>query len=182
MSVEKDYILEDDFLDKGICDYLVRYFEKTILAHPVPNVNPVFDNRVVYYETVEDAQVKLILKNVHDQEADIYPEATHLVKWPTGTSLGSHADNTYEDGMPNYVHWRTHSAVVYLNEDFTGGSFYFQKEWPMTIKPEKGKLVAFTGGLQHVHGVCEVESGTRYTLPMWFTKDKSRAYPVSSRV
>lgn len=187
---EKDYICVQNFLDQETCQRLIEYFDKAIGTKKAVNVNPRFNDRVIYYEGTTDHEIKAIMKRVHEdvakilakfyklEDSPIYPEATHLVKWPTGSSLGHHADNAYDpDGSPNYVYWRTHSAVVYLNHDFTGGEFYFKKELPKIIKPETGMLVAFTGGMDHVHGVQIVKSGDRYAMPMWFCQDQSRAYP-----
>jgi 2OG-Fe(II) oxygenase superfamily len=180
-----DYILLDEFLPKAACQSLIKYFEDNIKKGS--NVNPMFSDRVVYYEQVKDIKIKSIMKNIHDRVASLltefykldvlYPEATHLVKWIEGSSLGSHADNAYDpSGEPNYVHWRTHSAVIYLNEEFTGGEFYFKRELPKTIQPKTGLLVAFTAGMDHVHGVQIVKSGNRYTMPLWFCQDVKRAY------
>jgi hypothetical protein len=191
-STQSDYILEDNFVDPGTCDRLIAHFELTNRIRPLPNVNPMYNNRVVYYEgltlTHEDREVQTIMRDIHERVANrlstfyteskrIWPEATHLVKWPAGTSLGNHADNAYEDGSPNYVSWRTHSAVMYLNDDYLGGEFYFKKELPKLIKPQKGLLVAFTAGINHTHGVQMIRAGTRYAMPMWFTQDRTKAYP-----
>ena len=187
-----DYIVEQNFLSTEMCNKLKSYCEQILDANAnvvAVNVNPMYNNRVVYYESIRDPEIKQILKTIHDSVAQklkdfyhleqgtiLYPEATHLVRWPTGSGLGYHADNAYEDGMPNYVSWRTHSAVIYLNEDFEGGRFYFKKEYPQMHTPKTGLLMAFTGGLDHVHAVETISSGTRYALPMWFCTDPKYAY------
>ena len=50
------------------------------------------------------------------------------------------------------------------------------------IKPEVGKLVAFTAGLNDTHKVNIVTSGTRYTLACWFTNNASKAISGSYKV
>lgn len=184
-----DYIYEEDFLSPEDCKRLIDYFKSQHVENKRDNnVNPRFNNRVVYYESVKDPEVKHIMKRVHTQVAkklkdfynepgEILPEASHLVKWPVGSSLGNHADNAYEDGRPNYVHWRTYSAIVYLNDDYIGGEFYFKK-LAYDLQPKSGLLVGFTAGMNHVHGVREIKSGTRYAFPMWFTDsvNKDKAY------
>lgn len=183
-----DYIYQENFLDYTACDNLLKYFEQHINDTQLTNVNSNFDNRVIYYEKVVDPKIKNLMKNIHDtvakkltnfyslQSNPIYPDATHIVKWPINTQLGNHADNAYENGEPNYVSWRSHSAVIYLNDRYDGGEFYFKKQLPDTIKPKKGLLLAFTAGLDHVHGVKIVKDGNRYALPMWFTHDKTKCY------
>lgn len=184
-----DYIYQENYLSKEECQLLINYFEsQNVDDKKDNNVNPRFNNRIVYYEGVEDDQIKNLIKRVHDDVAvrlkkfyeekdQILPEASHLVKWPVGSSLGNHADNAYEDGQPNYVSWRTYSAIIYLNDDYTGGEFYFKK-YAYDLKPETGLLVGFTAGINHVHGVRVVTSGTRYAFPMWFcgAKHKNKAY------
>lgn len=185
----KKYILEKEFIDAETSKKLRDFCEQQLSKNkPTINVNHSYDNRVVYYEGLNDnPEIKILMKNIHDRvvkklvelyqpKSPIYPEATHLVKWPEGTSLGNHADNAYEDGTPNYVPWRTHSAVIHLNEDYEGGHFYFRDELPITHPPTTGRLVAFGGGIDFVHGVQKVTKGERYTMPMWFCQDKSRAY------
>jgi hypothetical protein len=181
---DRDYMNSDylyiDYLSDEECALLVDYFDSASIKENTNNinVNPTFNNRVIYYESVKDPKVKALMKRIHTDVAarlkdfyhetgDILPEATHIVKWPIGTSLGNHADNAYEDGRPNYVSWRTYSAIIYLNDDFLGGEFYFKK-YAYDLKPKKGLLVGFTAGLRHVHGVRQVNYGIRYTLPMWF--------------
>ena len=107
------------------------------------------------------------LREFYGEKDEILPEASHIVKWPVGSVLGNHADNAYENGKPNYVYWRTYSAIVYLNENYLGGEFYF-KRLAYNIKPKTGCLVGFTAGMNHVHGVREVKSSVRYAFPMWF--------------
>ena len=188
--MERDYILIEDFLPEEQRKFLLNYFETNIESvRKSINVNPVYDGRLIYYEVVQEPDVKAAMRRVHDQcaqklqefysESDrIYPESTHLVKWPEGTGLGEHADNAFADGRPNYTPWRSHSAVCYLNDDYDGGEFYFKRpEGNHEFKPTAGMLVAFRGGVSHVHGVKMVTRGTRMTMPMWFTQKIERAYP-----
>lgn len=183
---EQDFIAIKNYLDPESCQLLIDYFNNNVATNNT-NVNPRFSGRVCYYESIQDPKVKQIMKTIHDdvarrlkefyeEEGEILPEATHIVKWPSGSSLGNHADNAYEDGTPNYVNWRTYSGVLYLNDNYEGGEFYFRDK-AVEIKPEQGSLVAFTAGMKHVHGVKTVLNGTRYALPMWFCGERERAYP-----
>ena len=189
----RDYLVIENYLSDEDCQHLINYFHENVNQNS-RNVNSVYNGRVIYYETLPVSEpVRALMKLIHDdcarrltefyQESEtIYPEASHLVKWPPGTSLGDHADNAYANGDPNYVSWRSHSAVLYLNDDFEGGEFYFQKNRQVdqkegVIHPKKGLLITFRGGLSHIHGVLQVKSGLRMTFPMWFTQNKKKAYP-----
>jgi hypothetical protein len=66
---------------------------------------------------------------------------------------------------------RTHTAILYLNEGFTGGLTQFKETdfGPFReVQPEPGKLIAFDGD-KNEHGVSKLTSGKRYVLNMWFS-------------
>jgi hypothetical protein len=188
--MERDYILLDDFLAGPDRQLILDYFESNIDDVPrTANANSFYEGRLIYFEQVKDPRVKSAMSQVlygcadrlrdfYSEPDPIYPEATCLVKWPVGSSLGDHADNALPDGRPNYVHWRSHSAVFYLNDDYDGGEFYFRRpDGDIEIKPRAGMLVAFRAGLTHVHGVKPVTQGTRVAMAMWFTQQKAKGYP-----
>ena len=45
----------------------------------------------------------------------------------------------------------------------------------LAIRPKPGLLVGFRGDASHRHGVSKITRGERYTMPMWFTDDMSKA-------
>jgi hypothetical protein len=66
---------------------------------------------------------------------------------------------------------RTHTAILYLNDDFEGGLTRFKETdfGPFReIQPEPGKLAAFDVD-KNSHGVSKLRSGKRYVLNMWFS-------------
>ena len=71
---------------------------------------------------------------------------------------------------------RDFSGIVYLNDNYRGGEFYFTA-LDTIIKPKKGMLVAFTAGFHHEHAVLRVESGQRLTMPFFLTFDRTRGDP-----
>jgi hypothetical protein len=91
--------------------------------------------------------------------------------------MPSHADNANPDGSLHTMAYRDFSAVVYLNDDYRGGEFYFTA-LDTVIKPKKGMLVAFSSGFYHEHAVLRVEGSQRLTMPFFLTFDKSRADPT----
>jgi hypothetical protein len=52
-----------------------------------------------------------------------------------------------------------------------GGEIFFERAQLM-VKPRRGLLLAFPSDADHVHEVLAVRSGVRYTMPIWFTKQK----------
>ncbi|KTG36062.1 hypothetical protein cypCar_00023156, partial [Cyprinus carpio] len=67
-------------------------------------------------------------------------------------------------------------AVLYLNDDFEGGDFFFADRDAKTVtamvKPKCGRLVGFTSGPVNPHGVTAVTAGRRCALALWFTTEK----------
>lgn len=181
------YILKQEFISEKDAMLLTYYFNSKIKIAPcIDYNNPTFNNRIVYFEGIKDIYIRDLVEGYVKQimeklkchysiKEPIYPDSINLVKWETGHELGEHADAFFADGRPNYTPYRKYSSIVYLNQDFEGGSFEFTKGNCDEIQPETGLLVAFTAGLQDMHKVNMVKSGIRYTLACWFTDDPSKS-------
>ncbi|XP_062321718.1 prolyl 3-hydroxylase 3 [Osmerus eperlanus] len=76
---------------------------------------------------------------------------------------------------PAFTH-RDLSAVLYLNDNFDGGDFFFTDRDAKTVtarvKPSCGRLVGFSSGPVNPHGVTAVTAGRRCALALWFTKEQ----------
>lgn len=103
-------------------------------------------------EAVEDAHNRLIKK-----------VSTHAQKWETGSFASYHSDNSDMDGNPSAWEPSKLVCLLYLNDDYEGGQLDF-RDHDITISPPEGVLITFPGGIENVHAVKEVLSGTRYTL------------------
>jgi hypothetical protein len=84
---------------------------------------------------------------------------SYLVKWGSGKSMDLHVDDL--GSGENHL-----SAVLYLNDDYAGGSIIFPTH-NLYIKPKRFELIIFPGNLNYAHEVTEVISGTRFTVPFW---------------
>ena len=115
------------------------------------------------------------------QEDALYSDSVQLVKWRAGMSMPPHADNAHPDGSPQPMPWRDYASVIYLNDEYQGGEFYFP-EIGVEVKPVTGLLLAFPGGMRHFHGVREVQAATRYTMPGWYTRDVRHRDPSSLEI
>jgi predicted 2-oxoglutarate/Fe(II)-dependent dioxygenase YbiX len=60
----------------------------------------------------------------------------------------------------------TYATILYINDEFEGGEIFFP-EVDIAVKPERGSLCIFTGKSGILHGVAEVTSGTRYSIPIF---------------
>ncbi|XP_033752087.1 prolyl 3-hydroxylase 1-like [Pecten maximus] len=80
-------------------------------------------------------------------------------------------DGTCKRSFPAFVQ-RDYSAVMYLNEEFEGGEFFFahsNTSADVTLKPKCGRIVGFNAA--HLHGVNSVTKGQRCAVAMWYTLD-----------
>jgi len=108
----------------------------------------------------------------------------HVLKYPTGSSLGFHCDNdvNYRYGqLPPFEHATRNviSALVYINNNcddsdcdqfsFTGGEMiipYFD----ITIKPKSGTVIFMPANYLGAHEIMEITSGSRYSYLSWFAQ------------
>ena len=171
----------ENFLPDDLCDTIVAWFS----TRPKMNVsgrNRLFNGKTIDYSNIQDYTIKrwvnafkfdatAVAKKVFNEEY-LYPDYTDLVSWESGSGMILHADNCDQEGEPNFCSWRNYSGVLYLNEDFAGGETFFPRHGPHFIKPMKGKLALYPAGIDYSHGVSTVV-GTRYTMPIWFTKDRN---------
>jgi hypothetical protein len=110
------------------------------------------------------------LRSFYELTAPVFADTVQLVRWRTGMHMLPHADRAHADGSRHDTAYRDFASVIYLNDDFTGGELYFPR-LDLTVKPAAGMLLAFTGGWHHEHGVLNVESGERLTMPAFYTFD-----------
>ena len=73
-------------------------------------------------------------------------------------SAPSEMKNHYDDGDAV-------AFLLYLNENFMGGSTVFENE--TEIVPKTGRLLVFSNG-DFLHKVTQIQSGDRYVLAGWF--------------
>ncbi|KAL8611683.1 hypothetical protein ACOMHN_054664 [Nucella lapillus] len=127
---------------------------------------------------------RLMVEKYFNLTKPLYFDFTHLVcrtpidetRERDDLSHPVHADNCIlkPDGScvkeyPAYVQ-RDYSALLYLNDDFRGGEFFFahpNKSEQVSLQPRCGRLVGFNA--KELHGVRAVRGGTRCALAMWFT-------------
>lgn len=60
------------------------------------------------------------------------------------------------------------SATIYLNDDFEGGEYYFPVQH-IGFRPKIGDLIIFPGNQNYNHIISIITSGSRYTIPLWYT-------------
>jgi len=185
---EGHFLICEDFLDGTICEDLCQVFHD--LSMRIVNSAPGFwHGRFIWHSDVSKAHPELavhmreaqrsataLISDFYRLTAPIYPDLLQIMGWPVGLHMPPHADNANPDGSPHAMTHRDFSGIVYLNDDYLGGEFYFTA-LDTVIKPKKGMLVAFTAGFYHGHAVLLVEGRQRLTMPFFLTFDRDRADP-----
>lgn len=171
----------DDVLDEKICDRLCEFIlqAKSKNVNPRLNVNPWFDNDTLDWRTIRSDYLFAKIESYRELVTElvskcygevVFPHFTDLVLWRAGRSMDRHHDNGYSDDEV-YMRQRAYTTVTYLNDNFTGGEGYIATENGDYINvPKKGSIVILKSTPDNAHGVNEVTSGNRITLPIWFTK------------
>ena len=173
----------NNFLSKDARDLIMSYV--TSPDAPWDNSNPgtSWSGRYIHLENIENLLIKNFLYDLSKEvllnlrtkypSVPIYPETFQLVRWLPGCEQLPHADGENEDGTKHQYFWRTHASLIYLNDEYAGGSIYFPKQF-LELKPTPGSLVFFPGTTEYLHGVREVTEGIRYTIAGFWTTDKDR--------
>jgi hypothetical protein len=183
-----DFLVVDDLLTGEQCDTLSRTFhELEDKIFKSDQIDPFWNNRYINFADIvaaRPAEGKLMLqaqrraigyvRMFYRLKAPIYPDLLQIVRWQAGMFMRPHADNANADGSEHKLAHRAMSGIVYLNDDYDGGEFYFTG-LDIAVKPRRGMFLAITGGFHHEHAVLRVDSGTRLTMPSFFTFDAAKA-------
>jgi hypothetical protein len=186
--VDRHCLIVESFLDRAICDGLSEAFRD--LSTRIVNRAPGFwDGRFIWHSDVPRADGGLaghmlnaqrraatLITDFYRLTQPIYADLLQIMSWPVGIHMPPHADNANPDGSLHAMAYRDFSGVVYLNDDYPGGEFYFTA-LDTVIKPKKGMLVAFTAGFYHEHAVLRVEGRQRLTMPFFLTFDRGHTDP-----
>lgn len=99
-----------------------------------------------------------------------YLEPCTILRYREGAFYKRHVDNLLlasrmqevKMGIPT----RDISVVGYLNDDFTGGETYFDRQ-EVKVKPEAGAVLVFPSYFTHPHESLPVQSGEKYAFTSW---------------
>jgi prolyl 4-hydroxylase len=100
----------------------------------------------------------------------LYAEPCSILRYRTGQFYKRHVDNILlssrfqelEHGIPT----RDISVVGYLNDDFSGGETYFDRQ-KVRVKPVAGAVLVFPAYFTHPHQSLPVTQGEKYAFTSW---------------
>jgi predicted 2-oxoglutarate/Fe(II)-dependent dioxygenase YbiX len=127
-----------------------------------PN-DPELDNFGLYGTFFDDLRNKFQEGVEMVFERKVKPNTSHAQKWDVGGFAAPHSDNSDHDGEPNPFEINKYVGILYLNDDYEGGTLYFP-DHNIEFKPKAYSWVVFPGGVENIHGVKEVTKGVRYTM------------------
>ena len=88
-----------------------------------------------------------------------------LQRMQTGVELKSHTDQHTDPSI-------RYAAILYINDDYAGGTLFFNNIDNSDIKPKPGTLLIFPGNEEYEHGVRHVEEGPIRYVTVGFIKVK----------
>lgn len=132
----------------------------------------------------------LVLRALHDSVFNVIKQCVddYAKSWKIGiyhyeplsfakysypyNSFGCHIDDNPD--VP-----RTVSAVVYLNEEYSGGELSFSRLDGLSIKPKTGDIIVFPSNYLYEHESKPVLEGTKYAVATFthFKQREEEAHP-----
>lgn len=96
-------------------------------------------------------------------------ESPELMRYQPGGFYVRHADS--QNFNPNTNRWtkvidRDLSLLIYLNDDFEGGSLLFNR-FNYRLRPKAGMAVLFPSDSRYLHTAETVTAGVRYAVVSW---------------
>jgi hypothetical protein len=182
-------LVSENTLSLKECTLLIALYDRysELTSRRDYNCRPLLD-----YYTLRDVDSKsaswvygitLRLKEkieTHLSTSELFVESFFVACMSSGDSHIPHADNERREHgrwVPNHTPQRDYTGLAYLNDDFTGGELVFPDR-DLVIAPKPGLLAGFPSNHKFVHAVPKVLSGKRYSLPVWFTVNSTKAMQV----
>ena len=156
--------LEDNFITAKQSKDIINFYNNHLIhtyeyrscdnnvSYPLNIVNQYKHEHIL--NICVDRIVKLCKGFVQDAKLD----NLEIVKRPPSSSMDYHVDSVTGDVL---------SGIVYLNDDYFGGSTGFES---FQVEPKVGRLIIFSNS-HYRHCVNEVKGNYRYTLSSWFVKN-----------
>jgi len=115
----------------------------------------------IYFESQENNVVDKVTNLCRTFDDRVVIDYAAVVRWPKGTFMKPHIDPSRPGQEPDLM-----AAVLYLNDNFTGGCTGFEE---YEIKPETGKLLVFSNSI-YKHHVTKIEGAERFALSIWYNQ------------
>jgi predicted 2-oxoglutarate/Fe(II)-dependent dioxygenase YbiX len=167
------YWMFDDILNDKACDIIINTYGNDAVEKLPPLIGAeqvdlnVRNVKRVMLPTHKDIGGRLaaagLTANHQCWQFDVkYAKQAEFLEYPAGGRYTSHIDTQLDPREE----CRKVTVLAFLNDDFKGGRFFIQDGDKRVYPPQKkGTVLAFPSFL--LHGVEDVEEGTRYSVVCW---------------
>lgn len=186
IGINKENIVYiEDFIDKEDLNKIINYLNqhenndefmggKDLKDSQIKKENPGVGNLLDKYENKVYQEAYKLFTERHGVPINRIPvNSTHCVKWIPGMNSKLHCDCEKPDGTPaltaDFYKYNV-SVLMYPNDNYTGGEITFP-DYDLIFKPKAGSMIIFPGNGAYKHTVERVKTGTRYTMPSWYSFD-----------
>lgn len=157
---------DSEFNEDGTCIYDASYWwDRMCSGDIIQRLDMDIYNLIEFYII----KMQKMLEFKFSVSLSIRPSV--LIRWLPGNAQSPHADKQLNDGTPNPFPTYDINSIIYWNEEFEGGEFYYP-QYDMELKIKAGMAVAHPGDINYLHGVKEVKTGVRWTTPSFYTITK----------
>lgn len=171
---EEIFRIYEDVLTDSACDSLIKTYDNSNIEKLPPEIGGgKVDTNIrnverIILPTYKDIGGRLAAVgldvNKHVWKFDItHANQSEFLKYPAGGRYQAHVDTFMR---PGDTECRKITILAFLNDDFKGGRFFLingsQKVYP---PQKKGTILAFPSFI--LHGVEDIEEGTRYSVVTW---------------
>tara|TARA_R100000388_G_C7232272_1_gene155446 strand:+ start:500 stop:949 length:450 start_codon:yes stop_codon:yes gene_type:complete len=142
----------DNYFTEKECKELIDLYDKyKYLAVPFYNVIPLKVKKLLPKKFIN--KINKTSKAINKSKIDWI----EVVKWPIGAYKDLHYDCDKNTTLL--------SSIVFLNDDYEGGHFYFEDN--SVIRPKTGRALFFDGNY-YQHGVSKVDKKIRWQLTAFY--------------
>jgi hypothetical protein len=158
---------ETHYNENGTVIYDASYWHNRVATYPtIQKTNPEIP------KIIEGMVARLKIEVDKFFGVDALPTSPAMVRWLPGQLQMPHADKELhtgpDAGKPNDFPYYDIAGLFYINDDYEGGELYFPNQG-IQFKPKRGAAYFFPGDMNYIHGVTEIKSGIRYTVPFFWT-------------
>jgi hypothetical protein len=192
MKILEDKIFYiEDFLFLETCNFLISTFSQNISKSDKVGIyggpgrgenDKAYDisglEKIEKYSSIPETNISIDLftglcTNIEKSVSKLFDKDLVLKSFfyshmKTGGHNPLHVDNYNEQYQNDY------SAILYLNDAYSGGLLHFPKK-ELSLKPKPGTLVAFIGTEELEHEVQEVTDGNRINIICFLNEKKKVA-------
>ena len=155
--------LDDSYNENGDCTYQKSYWWDRVCSGAI-----IEELDTTAFEIIEHYVHKMGLLIQDKYKVVVHERPPVLVRWLPGNKQEPHADKQLNDGQPNAFPLYDINSIIYWNDDFEGGEFYYP-DFSKEFKIKAGMAVCHPGDVNYLHGVKEIRSGVRWTTPSFYT-------------